>query len=176
MKIKGSKIFLFVLLCLINGANIAASKEAEITESNWIDHPEIKEIREIYSAIEADIKSINIIEHKKIYEYEEPYKPVLKAIYVNKNNVARKYVEEASSDDSALSLSYYYENKILRFVFIKGGAVNGSHMEHRIYFNSKGKRIWEIQKYLVGPGYSFPTVWPDNQLVFEPWEEFNREN
>jgi hypothetical protein len=61
----------------------------------------------------------------------------------------------------------------LRFVFITGGATNGSELEHRIYFDETGKRIWEKQIYKKGPGYTFPTIWPDDQLQFkDAYERF----
>jgi hypothetical protein len=70
--------------------------------------------------------------------------------------------------------SFYYDSKqVLRFVFIEGGAVVGSVMEHRIYLNTDGKRIWEIQKYLKGPVGYWKKIWPDESLIYNPWKEFH---
>jgi hypothetical protein len=170
------KIILAIIICLFSGS-IFAFNDNEINESNWQNHPQIKEIREIFNEVEGEIKYKNVIELRKVFEYTEPYLPTLKVLYCDKFNTVRKYIEEDGSEDSALKFNYYYDQKpILRFVYITGGAVNGSKIEHRIYFNSGGKRIWEIQKYLKGPGYSFPKVWPENELVFDPWKEFNKKN
>ncbi len=163
-----------IVMSLLSGF-VYASDNQEINETNWINHPKIKEIREIYNEVEGKIINRELIERRKAFEYSIPYEPTLKVIYFEKSNTVRKYIEEAGSDDSALKFNYYYDQKqTLRFVFITGGAVNGSSLEHRIYFDSSGKKIWEIQKYLEGPGYTFPKNWPENELAFDPWKEFDR--
>lgn len=167
------RFLLIIIMVSLLSNLIFAFDNTEINESNWLNHPKIVEVREIYNEVEGEIRSKNVIEQKKIYEYSEPYAPTLKVIYFDKYNIVRKYTEEAGSDDSALEFYYYYDHQqLLRFVFIKGGAVNGSILEHRIYFDSNGKKIWEIQKYPEGPGYPFPEVWPESELVFDPWKAF----
>jgi hypothetical protein len=75
------------------------------------------------------------------------------------------YETQAGSDDSSLTWQHFYDEAgRLRFVFITGGATNGAQLEHRIYFDEAGKRIWEEHKYKKGPEYTFPEVWPDDQL------------
>ncbi len=87
----------------------------------------------------------------------------------------RKYIEAAGSEDSALTSNYYYDHAgRLRFVFITGGAINGSQLEHRIYFDTRGKRIWEIQKYLTDIHYTFPSIWPKKDFIFEPQQVFDK--
>jgi hypothetical protein len=83
----------------------------------------------------------------------------------------------AGSDDSSVQTELYYDAKgILRFAFIKAGANNGTELEDRIYFSEYGKRIWEIQKLLKGPGYSFPNKWPDSDLFRDPKKAFKDKN
>ena len=86
----------------------------------------------------------------------------------------RFYQSDAGSDDSALKTEHYYDEAgRLRFVFISGGAVNGSHLEHRIYFDEAGKRLWEEHTYTEGPGYTFPEIWPDERLqINNPAQKF----
>ena len=49
----------------------------------------------------------------------------------------------------------------------------GSELEHRIYLDETGKRIWERHKYVKGPRYTFPEVWPEEELVkSDPGKEF----
>lgn len=75
----------------------------------------------------------------------------LKVIYLDGFNKVIPYIEEAGSDVSSLTCNYYYDYKqILLFVFITGGVFNGSVLEHRIYFNSKGQKIFKIQSYTKG--------------------------
>jgi hypothetical protein len=102
---------------------------------------------------------------KRAFEYCEPYEDTARTIAADSKGMVRFYRNEGGSEDSALTWEHYYdEGGRLRFVFITGGAVNGSKLEHRIYFDETGKRIWEDQVYKKGPGYTFPEVWPDEQL------------
>ena len=165
---------LTILFFGVGAMGSMASDDTPINATSWINHPKIKEIRELCNEIEGNIKIKNLVEHKRDLKREETHGITFKAIYLDKLNIARKYVERSGSEDSALTFSYYYDPKrVLRFVFIEGGAVNGSQMEHRIYFGASGERIWEIQKYQKGPGYSFPTVWLEEDLVFDPLNNFN---
>ena len=69
----------------------------------------------------------------------------MKAVFFDGTNTARRYIEENGSDDSALKFSYYYDaKKALRFVFIEGGAVNGSEMEHRI-----GRTMPDVRRHSI---------------------------
>ena len=83
---------------------------------------------------------------------------------MDSKGVVRRYEKQGGSDDSALTWQHYYDKAArLRFVLITGGATNGAQLEHRIYFDESGKRIWEEHKYLKGPEYFFPEVWPEEQ-------------
>lgn len=144
-----------------------------INASNWISHPKIVEIRALYSEIEDALQGGALEQKTRIFDYTEPYLPTVKTIAFGKDMVARKYSEQAGSDDSATTTSFYYDSqKRLRFVFITGGSVSGAHLEHRIYFNEAQQRIWEIQKYLKG-SYYFPEVWPKSAIVLDPWKAFS---
>lgn len=67
----------------------------------------------------------------------------------------------------------YDENGRLRFALITAGAVNNTRIEHRVYFSKSGEKIWEIQKLLEGPGYTFPKEWPVDELIQNPIGAFN---
>jgi hypothetical protein len=154
-----------ILLSLALAAVPASAQEAEITEANWQQHPKIKAVRSIVDTVNAGIskRAFKISERK--FEYCEPYEDTLRKMAVDSKSLVRMYEKQAGSDDSALTWKHYYDEAgRLRFVFITGGAANGSELEHRIYFDEGGKRIWEDHKYVKGPGYTFPEVWPDDQL------------
>ncbi len=169
------KFIIPVLYILATTLPLAAEAIKPITESNWSTHPRIVEIRELCGRIDKGIAGGTIHERKKPFDYASPRVAPLKILYIDGRNIVRKFVEEAASEDSALRFNYYYDPAgKLRFVFITGGAVNGSKMEHRIYFNAEGTRIWEIQKYTSGPGYTFPKTWPEKDIVINPAEEFNK--
>jgi hypothetical protein len=170
------KTKLLLLGFLLLSGQLFAQNNTVINESNWSDHPQIVEVRNIYKEIEGKMAVNEFTINTKEAEYS-PGVPTLKILYTDKNKAPRKYYYEAGSDDSSLDFSFYYDSiGKLRFVFISGGAVNGSVLEHRIYFDETGKRIWEAQKYTSGPGYTFPTVWPDKDLILDPIKEFEATN
>jgi hypothetical protein len=143
------------------------SQEAggEITKANWQQHPKIKQVRAIVQSVNAGMSGKAFTVRKRAFEYCEPYEDTARTIATDAKGRVRLYVNEGGSDDSALKWEHYYDEMgRLRFVFITGGAVNGSKLEHRIYFDEDGKRLWEDHTYKKGPGYTFPEVWPDEQL------------
>ncbi|NJO17630.1 MAG: hypothetical protein HC877_18405 [Thioploca sp.] len=166
-----------LLLIMISGlaGSGYAINEIPINKTNWLNHPKIQEIRNIYNQIESRITNNTLVKSEKSLASEEPAVPTSKTIYVDNLGTVRKYIEAAGSEDSALTSNYYYDHAgRLRFVFITGGAVNGSQLEHRIYFDTRGKRIWEIQKYLTDIHYTFPSIWPKKDLIFEPQQAFDK--
>lgn len=166
-----------LLLVIVSGlaGSVYAINEIPINKTNWLNHPKIQEIRDIYNQIESRITNNTLVKSEKSMESEEPSVSISKIIYVDNLGTIRKYIEETGSDDSALTSNYYYDHAgRLRFVFIKGEAVNGSQLEHRIYFDTRGKRIWEIQKYLTAIHYTFPSIWPKEDLVFKPQQAFDK--
>lgn len=137
----------------------------EITKANWQQHPKIKAIRAIVQSVKNGMSRKSFTVRKRVFEYCEPYEDTERMIATDSGGRARFYQNAGGSDDSSLKWEHYYDEAgRLRFVFITGGAVNGSELEHRIYFDEAGKRIWEEQTYKKGPGYTFPAIWPDEQL------------
>jgi hypothetical protein len=137
----------------------------EITKANWQQHPKIKAIRAIVQAVKTGMVRKTLTVRKRVFEYCEPGEDTARMIATDSKGLARFYQNEGGSEDSSLKLEQYYDEMgRLRFVFITGGAVNGSELEHRIYFDEAGKRIWEEQTYKKGPGYTFPQVWPNEEL------------
>jgi hypothetical protein len=140
-------------------------ESGEVTKANWQQHPKIKAIRGVVQTVKAGLNKNSFTVKRRAFEYCEPYEDTARIIATDSKGVVRFYQNEGGSDDSALKWEHYYDKSgQLRFVFITGGAVNGSRLEHRIYFDETGKRIWEEHVYKKGPGYTFPDVWPDDQL------------
>jgi hypothetical protein len=147
--------------------SVSVSQEAggAITKANWQRHPKIAQVRAIVQSVNAGMGGKSLRVKKRTFEYCEPYEDTARTIATDAKGRVRFYVNEGGSDDSALKWEHYYdETGRLRFVLITGGAVNGSRLEHRIYFDENGKRLWEDHTYKKGPGYTFPEVWPDEQL------------
>lgn len=167
MKLLYQHIFLILFTLPFQGVG------QEITENNWGNHPQITNIRQIYNEIEENIKS-QLFESLKVdYEYDEPYDDTEREYYLDSNQLIRKFVKFGGSGDSALKRSFYYDSKgNLIFFFAEGGAVNGTSIEHRIYFNNK-ERIWEIRKLITGPGWGFPDPWIETDIVYYPCEYYH---
>jgi hypothetical protein len=137
----------------------------EITKANWRQHPKIRAVRALVQSIKTDLGSKAYQISRREFEYCEPYQDTLRMMARDARGRVRLYERQGGSEDSALTWQHFYDEQgRLRFVFIQGGAANGSQLEHRIYFDETGKRIWEEHKYVKGPGYTFPTVWPDEEL------------
>jgi hypothetical protein len=139
--------------------------DGDITKANWQQHPKIKAIRAVVQSVKTGMSSKTLTTKKRTFEYCEPGEDTVRMIAIDAQGRPRFYQNEGGSEDSSLKLEQYYDEAgRLRFVFITGGAVNGSELEHRIYLDETGKRIWEEQTYKKGPGYTFPEVWPDEEL------------
>ncbi|HEY0406361.1 MAG TPA: hypothetical protein VGC89_11580 [Pyrinomonadaceae bacterium] len=144
-----------------------SSQSDDINKTNWQQHPKIKAVRAIVQTVKNGLGRKAFKVRTREFEYCEPYEDGLRSIATDKRGRVRYYEKQAGSDDSALKWEHYYDEEgRLRFVLITGGAANGSELEHRIYFDESGARIWEEQKYTKGEGYTFPAVWPAEQLHF----------
>jgi hypothetical protein len=147
-----------------SGFSLQASGD-EVTKANWQQHPKIRAIRAIVQSVKNGMSRKSLTVKQRVFEYCEPYEDTERMIATDGRGHARFYKNAGGSDDSSLNWEHYYDEAgRLRFVFITGGAVNGTELEHRIYFDEAGKRIWEEQTYKKGPGYTFPEVWPADQL------------
>ena len=174
---KTSKFFLFVLVLgsvvfFAYGGVCAAQDGGEITKANWRQHPKIREVRGIYQAVNSGRRRLRI--KKRSFEYCEPHEDTLRVIGTDAQGRVRLYQREGGSEDSSLKFEHYYDEAgRLRFVLITGGAVSGSKLEQRIYFDADGKRIWEEQR-ATAPGYTWPEVWPEDQLqISDPSAKFS---
>jgi len=144
-------------------------------DKKWRKNPRIVQIVDLY----AEAKSAkDWTTEKTIFDYCQPYADIIRQITRDRNSIVRVYIKEGGSDDSALRAEHYFDKKgILRFLFVTGGSVNGTQLEHRIYFGSDGmERLREDQKIIHGPGYSFPKNWPDNEIERDPTAAFKKKN
>ncbi|MBD0326633.1 MAG: hypothetical protein ICV68_09385, partial [Pyrinomonadaceae bacterium] len=149
MKQIACSLLLFVFLSPAStqaNASPSSSQEQEVTKANWQQHPKIKAVRSVVQTVKTGLSRKSFKVRTREFEYCEPYEDGLRTLAIDANGRVRYYEKQAGSDDSALKWEHYYdESGRLRFVFITGGAANGSTLEHRIYFDEMGKRIWEEQ-------------------------------
>jgi hypothetical protein len=159
---------------LAAGATLAAPP---ITEKNWVNHPDIVEVRSLYQRTKEAKETGKLKKAERKFRYCEPYQDTVRILYTARNGTPRIYHYQGGSDDSAVQRELYYdETGTLRFAFVVAGAHNGTKLEHRIYLSKAGKKIWEIQRRLEGPGYTFPTEWPEDELIRNPVEAFKEKS
>jgi hypothetical protein len=172
-----NKSFLTVGLWLLAGNGAYAGEG--ITEKNWVNHPEIVEVRSLYQTFKESKDAGNLKKKERKFDNTscEPYEDDVRILYTDRNGKPRIYYYAGGSDDSMVRRELYYdENGKLRFAFIIAGAYNGTKLEHRVYFSKAGKKIWENQKLLEGPGYTFPSEWPDAELIQNPVQAFSEKH
>ena len=158
---------------ITDGVRPKATAAPKITRSNWKTHPQVVEIRKEVEAALA-LKMANKLTRTERKLWECHAYDGLRFLYRDSARRPRIYEQSGGSDDSMVTYTFHYNLAgDLRFVFIEAGAVNGSRLEHRIYFDTSGKRIWEEHTYTEGPGYTFPSVWPDEELAHDPVAAFN---
>jgi hypothetical protein len=159
------------------GEGTQGKTSEKITAKDWQNHPAIVEIRALYQAL-IDAKERGVLrQQQRVFSYCHPNGDVRRVLYTDQEGRPRIYLYEGGSDDSRMNHELYYANRgQLRFAFITAGAVNATQIEHRVYFAEDGRKIWEIQKQLEGPGYTFPTEWPDDDLILQPVATFRAES
>jgi len=147
-----------------------------ITASNWQRHPAIVEIRTIYQEVRQAEATGRLHKLQRTFEYCRSYEDTERVLYLDSGGVVRSYHYSGGSEDSTAQHAHYYDRHgKLRFVFVKAGAANGTGLEHRVYLSEAGKLLWEAQK-RRGPGWTFPSRWPESELVKNPKHAFDAEN
>jgi hypothetical protein len=139
-----------------------------------LQSPAIAAIRRVYRSVEHDIATGRMKPEQRSIDDCSPLGEQ-RTIYSDTAGTVRKYVVEAGSEDSALIIRIYYDShRRKRFAFITGGNVNGSLLEHRVYLDESGARIREDHTYTRGPGYTFPSIWPAEDLAADPRRAYRR--
>jgi hypothetical protein len=162
---------------LVTLATTLASSAEPITAANWQRHPAILEIRAIYQEARQAETAGRLRKQRRQFEYCQPYDDADRTLHLGKDGKVRSYHVGKGSEDSAAQAAYYYDRDgALRFVFVKAGAVNGTHIEYRVYLSKAAERLWEERRDLKGPGYTFPAQLPDDWLVRDPTRALQAES
>jgi hypothetical protein len=142
-----------------------------ITVKNWRSDPRILEVRAIYV-------TVNTLVAKKLLKLEQqkfgycPSWDLERSKFTAANGVVRRYIKAGGSEDSAVTFEHTYDARgRLRFVLVKAGAVNDTHLELRFYFDSAGKRVW-LDRRQTGPGYTFADADFVREMVWQPEKAF----
>lgn len=142
-----------------------------ITNNNWQSHPAILEIRKIYADVNALIAQKKLTLEQKKYGYC-PSWDLERKQYSSANGIVRRYVKAGGSEDSTVTFDHTYDSLgRLRFVLVKAGAVNDTHLEQRWHFDSSGKSLW-VDRRMTGPGYTFNDADFLREMVRNPKKAF----
>lgn len=148
-----------------------------ITSANWQRHPAIIEIRVIYQETRQAETVGRLRKLRRKFEHCRSYEDTDRTLHLDADGSVRSYHAGKGSEDSAVQTAYYYDREgALRFAFVEAGAVNGTHVEYRVYLSKAGEGLWEERRHLKGPGYTFPSQLPDKWLVRDPTRAFQAQN
>ena len=130
---------------------LALAADPPITTQNWRNHPQIQAVRMVYQEVQASLPKLS----PQVRETEF----CKRTLYSDSQGVVWLYRVEGGSDDSVQTRSYYYDPQgKLRFLLVQAGAVNGTSLEVRRYWDAAGKKLWEEHRLLKGPGYPFGAI------------------
>jgi hypothetical protein len=142
-----------------------------ITVKNWRNDPRILEIRAIYGAVNALVVKKRLKLEKKDFGYC-PSRDLERSKFTDAKGVVRRYIKAGGSDDSSVTMEHTYDARgRLRFVFVKAGAINDTHVEARFYFDASRKLLW-VDRRQTGPGYTFFDQDFISEMVWNPKKAF----
>ncbi len=171
------RLFLCAIVLFLSACFPAFSQVEAITESNWVNHTSIKEVREIVNTIHSDIKEGVLKREQKFFEYCSPNHDTMRMTYGDKKGKVRQYIFSGGTEDSAADFIHYYDEAgTVRFVLKKAAASNGTEIEARFYFDAKGKKIWTNLKTFKGPGWPGAGELSDDVVVRDPKKAFVVDN
>jgi len=138
-----------------------------ITKKNWMQHPEIKEVRKLYTEVESLGANKKLKTSSNSAECYGGSVIIDGVIYKDNSNHPRKLFLKGGTGDSFGTAAYYYDSSgVLRFSFITLGSANGKKYEKRVYFSESGKLIYTNNQFKdKSDGFS--------EIVKEPESQFN---
>ncbi len=144
--------FLLVFISAITPSPLLSQQP--ITPSNWRQHPAIRAVRSLTSAVENAIAHGSMSERTDSAECPHGDVSLVAHLFTDSTGHVRKYSIKGGSGDSAGDATYYYDSRgSLRFIFAHTKAVNGTEREDRVYFDSTGTQLYKNSRLLHGPGY-----------------------
>lgn len=154
----------FAILAVVSLSPGSARAEESVRRARPGD-PGIVAVRAMYRAVEQSIARKRLAKEQRTVEECGPLGED-RTIFSNADGVIRKYVWQTGSGDSLITVRHYYDPQgRMRFVFATAGAVNGTQLEHRIYFDEQGVRIRESRDFKSGPGWTFPQFSEEEGLL-----------
>lgn len=137
-------ILLGIVLGVLGLWRVVAAED--VSDPNWVNHPEIQEIRALRDAIESAEHAGRLGKSTRTCAEGGSFEMAV-SLFKDQKGVVRKYVIEAGSGDATGVARYYYdENGALRFSFRARRSVTGSASEDRSYFDARGKHLYTSRK------------------------------
>lgn len=130
-------------------------------------------VRAVYQEVEAAVKEKRLVEHDTTvtcvtddYDLDGDF-----WVWQDSAGVVRRFDMDTGSDDSARQLQYYYDSAgRLRFIFGRYGAVVGSHLEERVYYDEHRRELRRIREFTTKRQYPFEQATP----LWNPTDEIKR--
>jgi hypothetical protein len=124
----------------------------------------VKAVDALVREVERQLRAGQLAESARPFQACGSGEDAGRRLYADAAGRVVKAVRQVGRADAALTWEHYFDaGGRLRHVFIHGGAVNGSVVQHRIWLDEAGSRLWEEQRFRRGR-YPFPEVWPASDL------------
>lgn len=142
-------------MLLVTGSGTLASSPAQASPRASLNDPQIKAVRAVFSEVKRGVEAGDL-EWKKVEFVDCGSYEQTRTKYVDGTGVVRLLKRAGGSDDSMMAASVTYDRQGRpRFLFVTGGAVNGTHAELRVYLDRRGREIRRQARLVSGPGYTF---------------------
>ncbi len=138
-----------------------------MTARNWKRHPAIAPLRRLARAVDQAERRGELRLATRTFQFCRPGEDGARRLWRDDAGRVVKYLRQVGGAETSLTFEQYYDpDGRLRYAFIHGGAVTGTLVEHRIYLDESGSRLFETQDVRRrGRGYAFPAVWPESDLT-----------
>jgi hypothetical protein len=157
---------LFIIIAPIFLGRAALSQSQPVTNKDSA----VAAVRAVYQEVETAIKEKRLVQHDTSiscetdeHEFEGDF-----TIWRDSAGIVRRFDIGTGNDDSAEGLQYYYDSSArLRFIFGQYGAVVGSHLQERVYFDENRQELKRLREYSTKRQYPFGRAEP----VWHPMDE-----
>jgi hypothetical protein len=149
-----TRSLLTVGLCLLTSAGFGAQV---LTEKNWINHPDIVEVRSLYQKVKQDKNAGKLKKKERKFRYCEPYEDTVRTLYTARDGTPRIYDYGGGSDDSSVQHELYYDQSgTLRFAFIIAGPLTARNSNIESTYRRQGRKSGKRRNGSKVPGIPSP--------------------
>lgn len=151
---------------------IAAPPPGAVTAKNWAKHPQIVEARAVYEEVRDARKSGALTERVR-RATGECWDWSLLRLATDTSSTVRFFSRAGGGQDSVHQHAFSYDRAgKLRFALLTGGAVSGSTIETRIWFDRAGNEVYRTNAQ-KGPGWTWLSGDP-KMLIRDPRALFQK--